>query len=399
MKRGAREEGRVPPSARQSGAAEFCERLRSRRSEIEAAVLTRVCAVSDPSLVSDPLYREGLRASVSAAVELALTGIEASDLNPPEIPPVLLIQARLAARSGVGLDTVLRRYCAGHSVLVDLLLEETEVLSEEGGMEPKRLLRSQTALLERLLATVSEEHRREGTQRASGSKRHRLQLAKRLLDGEQLDPSELAYEMEGDHLALLARGDAAAESLPTIARELDRRLLMLEPEEGVAWAWLGGRSYLDPARAKGLLEQRLPCEVRCAIGEIGKGLSGWRRSHRQGAAALAVTLRGKESVVRYADVALVASVAQDELVCEWLREMYLAPLGRQRDGGREARRTLRSYFAAEGNVTTAAADLGVSRNTVSKRIRAIEVGLARPLLSCMAEYEMALKLDELHACP
>lgn len=353
--------------------------------------------MSDPAQVSDPLYREGLRASVSAAVELSLAGIEASERNPPEIPPVLLIQARLAARSGVGLDTVLRRYCAGHTVLTDLLLEELEGLSEDVAVEPKQLLRSQTALLERLLATVSEEHRREEARRASSGQRHRLGLARRLLEGEPLDPSELAYELEGTHIALLIHGNAANDPLPAMARELDRRLLRLEPEDGVIWAWLGGRGRLDPERVKSLLGQRLSGEVSCALGESGEAPSGWRRSHRQAAAALAIALRGKERVVRYADVALLASVAQDELACESLEEMYLAPLGRQRDGGREARRTLRAYFAAKGNVTAAAAHLGVSRNTVRKRVRAIEAGLARPLLSRAAEYEMALKLEELHS--
>ncbi|HZI77271.1 MAG TPA: helix-turn-helix domain-containing protein [Gemmatimonadales bacterium] len=389
-----RGEGRIPTSARQ-GVTALCERLRSRRGEIEAAVLTRVYAVSDPAQVSDPLYREGLRASVSAAVELSLAGIEASERNPPEIPPVLLVQARLAARSGVGLDTVLRRYCAGHTVLTDLLLEESEGLSDADAVEPKRLLRSQTALLERLLATVSEEHRREGESRASGAQRHRLEVARRLLEGEPLDPSELAYGLEGTHVALLIHGKAPSDALPGIARELDRRLLGLEPEEGIIWAWLGGRAPLDPERVRDLLGKRLPGERSCAVGESGEGPSGWRRSHRQAAAALAIALRGKERVVRYADVALLASVAQDELACESLEEMYLAPLRRQRDAGREARRTLRAYFAAKGNVTAAAAQLGVSRNTVRKRVRAIEAGLARPLLSRAAEYEMALKLEEL----
>lgn len=97
--------------------------------------------------------------------------------------------------------------------------------------------------------------------------------------------------------------------------------------------------------------------------------------------------------VRYADVGLLASVAQDPLLSSSLRDMYLAPLSEARDGGVRLRGTLRSYFEAGRNITSAASALGVSRQTVASRLRAVEEMLGRTLESCGPELEVALRLE------
>lgn len=96
---------------------ELHARLQARRPEIERDVLSRVYGVSDPTGVSNSEYVDGLRAAVSAALDFGLAAIERGERRAPPIPAALLAQARVAARSGVGLDTVLRRYYAGHSLL------------------------------------------------------------------------------------------------------------------------------------------------------------------------------------------------------------------------------------------------------------------------------------------
>ena len=63
-----------------------------------------------------------------------------------------------------------------------------------------------------------------------------------------------------------------------------------------------------------------------------------------------------------------------------------------RDGGKDARDTLRAYFAAERNVSSTAAALGVDRRTVRNRIRAIEDLVGRPLNLIAADLEIALRV-------
>ncbi len=375
--------------------AALVARLRARRSEIEQTALTRVRAVSDPTEASDPEYMEGLRAAVCAAIDYGIGALERSGDRAPPIPTTLLSQARLAARNRVGLDTVLRRYFAGYTLLGDFVIEEAERAGPLRGAALKRLLRAQAALFDHLLAAVSEEYSREQQGRLDSAEQRRGDRVKRLLAGELLDTSELAYDFEACHLGIVASGRAAAEPLGDVAEWLGRRLLLVRCEEDTVWAWLGSRRKLDPDELESLASRQFPAGVSVAIGEPGEGLSGWRLTHRQAQAALPVALRSGESPVRYAEVALVASMLRDDLLVTSLRELYLAPLAQERDGGAVARQTLWAYFAAERNVSSAAAMLGVSRRTVSNRLRAIEERFSPPLLVSAIEMEAALRLDEL----
>ena len=368
------------------------DRLAARRAEIEAATLTRVYAVSDPTQAGDPTYLEGLRSSVSAAIDYGLAAIESSDRTPPPIPPTLLVQARLAARSGISLDTVLRRYFAGYALLGDFLIEEVEERDLQG-VALKRLLRTQAAIFDRLLAAIGEEHAREREGRLDTAEERRTELVRRLLAGERLDASELAYDFDGFHVAWVARGPGLGEMARELAAALDRRLLAIHPDECTFWGWLGGRRAIDRVRLKDCIAAALPPRVTLAIGEPGEGLDGWRLSHRQGRAAMPIA-RGRGDAVFYADVALLASILQDDLLTTSLHQIYLEPLERDRDGGEAARETLRAYFASGRNISSAAAALSVNRNTIASRLRTIEATVERPLAACAAELEAALNLGE-----
>jgi hypothetical protein len=313
--------------------AALSERLIARRPEIEQAVLTRTYAVSDLTEAMDPEYADGLRAAVSAAVAYGLTAVELGTERPPPVPVILLAQARLAARNGIGLDTVLRRYCAGHALLDDFLVEEAE-RSGLKGAALQRLLRAQAALIDRLLAAVSEEYVRETDSRRDTSEERRAERVERLLGGELLDTSGLAYDFEGHHLGAIASGPGAAKALGDLAGSLDRHLLLVRRGGGTVWAWLGSRRRTDPAELECLATSTLPPGVSLAIGEPGESLPGWRLTHQQARAALPIALRSLRGHVRYADVALLAATLQDDLLSTSLRQLYLAPLEQERDGGK-----------------------------------------------------------------
>ncbi len=132
-----------------------------------------------------------------------------------------------------------------------------------------------------------------------------------------------------------------------------------------------------------------------ASGEPGRGLAGWRLTHRQAAAALAIAQRGQRRHARYAEVALIASLVQDELLVASLRSLYLLPLARSPDGGAVLREALRAYFGAGRNLTSAAAALGIDRRTVANRLRMVEECVGRSLDECALDLQMALRLDAL----
>ena len=154
-----------------------------------------------------------------------------------------------------------------------------------------------------------------------------------------------------------------------LAGRLDRRLLAVCREEEPVWAcWLGGRRPLERrARRCERSARSRPDGVLVTVGEPGEGLSGWRFSHRQAKAALPIAERRGQPVLRYADVALLASILRDDLVATSLRQLYLAPLGggAGRRQGRAAR-PCAPISQAERNVSSTAAALGVDRRTVTQ---------------------------------
>jgi hypothetical protein len=368
------------------------ERLRERLPELRSAVATRVYAISDPRAVADPAYLEGLNEAVDAAVEYRLAVLEAGERQAPAVPVALFAQARLDARDKVPVDTVLRRYFAGNTLFGDFLVKEAE-RAEVPNPSLRHLLAEQATLGDRLLAAISAEYTREANSRPASAAERRRECVKSLLAGELVDTSELGYDLDAHHLGLMAKGEGAEELVRELASRLDRRLLAVRREEEPVWAcWLGGIRPLDAERALTALADLTPDGVLVTVGEADEGLPGWRFSHQQAKAALPIAERKGESV-RYVDVAILAAVIRDDLAVTSLREIYLKPLKRARDGGKVARETLRAYFQAERNISSTAARLGVDRRTVRNRLGAIEELIAHPLKDSLLNLEVALQLD------
>jgi DNA-binding PucR family transcriptional regulator len=367
-------------------------RLRERLPEIEAAIAARVYAIADPHEIGDPGYLEGLNAALIAAIEHRLDVLERGRRLAPEIPASLLAQARLDARDGVPLDTVLRRYFAGTSLFGDFLVEEAErAKAPSAALRP--LLAAQATLGDQLLEVASSEYARGTTSRPRSAVERRRECAMALLAGALVDPADLDYELDCQHLALAVRGEPALEAMRELSEQLDRRLLFVSREEEPASAvWLGGERKLDSTRAAAALGAIDLDGLQVSVGEAGSGLGGWRLSHRQAKTALSLAGEGRR-LVRYADVVVLAAVARDDLAATSLRQLYLEPLARARDGGAVARETLCAYFAAERNVSSTAALLGVNRRTVTNRLKAIEETLGRPLAAVAIDLDIALRMN------
>jgi plasmid maintenance system antidote protein VapI len=371
-------------------------RLRTRGSEIEAAVLTRVIAIHDPAEVADPTYMEGLRAALQAALGYGLVGVERGEERTSPVPVAALAQARLAARNDIGLDTVLRRYFAGYTVFGGFLIEEAE--GEEVDQETlMRLLGVQAETFERLITAIAREYERARREdRYENTGRRRRRLVEELLAGQRTEAAELRYGFDVWHLGLITVGPAGADAVAELARSLEAsHLLVPQEEEEVVWAWLAGGRVLERDHFELRQHLRPRPGIVIAAGEPGRGLSGWRLTHRQAAAALAVSRRDQAPLVRYRDVALLAAAARDELLRSSLEQVFLAPLSAGRDGGAALRLTLNAWFAADHNAASAAAALGVSRQTVNSRLRNAEELLGCSLESCAAELHTALRLGAL----
>jgi hypothetical protein len=372
--------------------------IRSRRQEIEKAVLGRVHAIG-PGGSGDPEYLDGLRLATEAAIDHTIQALE-DRLGPDlPVPSPLLSQARLAARRRVPLDVILRRYLAGSAVLGDFLMEEAERQTVSAGTA-RRVLRLQATTTDQAVAVIGATYLTEATAiRPRSNDERRAELVGRLLDGELIDPAPLNYAFDRWHLAIVIRGLAEARDIDDVIAVFDVSRLAIAPAKDSLWLWLGARDRLDPRRIEDAVKSRLPGDDCIAIGEPAEGQTGWRLTHEQAQAALTVAIRRSGATVRYADVALLATAVQDDLLATSLHRLYMDPLAEERDGGALLRNTLRAYFAAEQNISSAGAVLGVDRRTVSSRLRAIEARIDSSLDKCAGDLQVALKLEELSQAP
>jgi hypothetical protein len=373
--------------------AELVVRLRARLGEIEETVFNRVRQMADPAEGDDPEYRAYLRATVAEAIDYALQGIERGEDWEGPIPEAAAVQARRAARTGVKLDAVLRRYAAGDRLVGEFVLDEAVQLPHEA---MRQLMRSQGPHVDRMMAAVATEYMDELERiRRSPAQRIAERVLRLLAADSPVDAAGLDYELDAWHLGLVVTGSRPDVAARTLAAGLSRHPLVVPQGDDSAWAWLGGRDRLAVIEVERYLAAGVLGDVTLAVGEPRQGIEGWRLTHYEARAAHQVMLRRPQPVILASDVVLLAAVLRDELLAKSLRETYLAPLDEGGDAGLGLRETLRAYFDAGFNAATAAAALEVDRHTVQRRLRKVEEALGRLLHTCHAELEVALVLDEL----
>jgi DNA-binding PucR family transcriptional regulator len=193
---------------------------------------------------------------------------------------------------------------------------------------------------------------------------------------------------------MIVSGSNAETKAGELSRALDRHLLRGESRDVRCAIWLGGS--LPPSFEEVDLVTRATIATtgRVAVGETGKGLGGWRRTMRQAESAELVAERRLNPLVRYRDVALLAAALRDQDLSGFLIETYVAPL---RDDRIELGETLITFLKLNGNASSAAAALGITRHTVTSRVRMAEERLGCRLADCAAALETALCLAELRS--
>jgi hypothetical protein len=370
----------------------LADALRARQAEIEEVIFTGVRSIAGSPEETDVEYVAGLRATVSAIVDYGLAGIEqGGDWSAP-IPSVAVEQVHRAARSGVGVQTVLLRYTAGHRHLGRFVMAEGDHFSPQALHD---ILDFQALLLERIMELVSAEYQCEVQRTSRTHEQRRAERVRSLLAGEAGVAPEFDYAFENLwHLGVVARGVKAHEFVKGLASGSAKPLLLVVQDKESLWAWVGSESR-SAVENLGSVVGTATEGVLVALGEPSEGMQGWRLTHRQAQAALLIVTRGRTGIARYADHMLLAAVLQDGTLARSIEEIYLVPLASHSDEGRTWRTTLRAYFDAQGNVATAAADLGVDRSTVRRRLDEIERRLGRMIHTCQGELDLALRWHEL----
>lgn len=366
--------------------------MRAKRRDIEESILARVHAVEQPSGNEGPEYLQGLANAVRESVLYVLTAIECGEEKVGVPPAAMLAQARMAGELRVGLAVVLRRYAAGYSAFSDYLQQEIRHDQANSSDIVYALQRELTALFDRTVQAVTAEYERAAAWVPPPPSRRITQRVNRLLGGEIVNSSDLNYDLESHHLGVIILGAEPAPRIRDLAARLGSRVLLANPGEELGWAWFGGHEPIESATVEDQCLHSDLTGVRVAIGEPAMGLRGWRRTHRQARAAMRFGLSASRQVTSYGRVALIASVIRDSDLVEYLCSTYLEPLSTDTDGGTALFETLQAFFDAGRNVSSAAAELGIARQTVASRLRSAEKRIGKPIARCAAELDTSLLL-------
>jgi len=366
-------------------------RLRSWSPELQESIVAR-CFALEPLAYAEPEGLVYLRAAAKETIELVAEIIELGESWTPRVPPALAAQVRYLARSGFSSDRVMRGYYATVTVCFEFANEEIGDLP--AGALPY-LIEIQSQHGDALLGAVSAEYRKELARMDRSPKVQRLaERIQRLLAGESVDTSELDYDFDLWHLGTVITGAKAELAARNLAERLGCGLLLLPRGAETAWAWLGGARAVAFAELEQAVSSRgIAAHTSVYVGEPRNGLRGWRLTHREAKTALAVRSE-RDRLVRCSDVVLSAAVINDGEAARFLLDAYLNPL-LSRGDGEALRATLHAYFDSGCNAASTAAALGVNRHTVKRRLRKVEQCIDRPLGSCRAEMETALRVEQL----
>jgi len=312
---------------------------------------------------------------------------------PSECPPPDAHAALLAARTRVSLPACLKSYRIGHAVAWDAWLDVIEAadLTEASRRSCLRIVsRFVDAYDDRLMELFTREYEAASAQERGGEQ-GRLALVRELLEGASDDGEQLGYDLEAEHLAVIARGPGSVAAVRVLAATLDRRLLLVQAFEDLHWGWLGGRSPFTLDALEEVAHFQPPPGCVLCIGDPGPGPQGFRRSHRQAGEAYLIAVRRPRAMTLYTDVALEALALRDVGLAQDFADSRLRPF----EGDRKLLDTLRCYFASSQNTSATAAALGVHEQTVARRIKTAEERIGNPLNNRRAELELALRIEQL----
>jgi hypothetical protein len=375
--------------------------LLGRREELADQLVAEIHQrVPEYAEFGGPELWEAVRDSCLANLETGLEALAGDRRVPERVPVDARELALITARLGLPLGGLLRTYRIGHAIVWGQMFELLEAEPVEASMRRRAIAAASAYLFEhvdRVSTMVTEEYTGERDRYLRSREQRRTQLVRDVLEGVDPDPTEatrtLDYDLRLHHLAVVVSAPDVEAAVRSLARELDapHRLVVVVAGD-TAWGWLGRtREFELPERLAGVEAARI------SFGEPDAGVSGFRTSHRQARDAHRVALRSgrHEQPIRYDDVALESLAAGDEGRASVFVARELRGIDGEDARSRRLRETLRAYFAAGQNASSAAAMLGVHEHTVAYRLRTIEAALGRPVTARRAELETALRLFEL----
>ncbi|MEV0027970.1 helix-turn-helix domain-containing protein [Nocardia sp. NPDC050793] len=368
-----------------------------------------------PELFPDAQTVEENLVSTEASLRQLAQIIElAGDPCRLDLPPPTLAIARSAVQRQVALADLMRFYRLAQEQVWQWMFARITAAARDAGDQATALELATGFLFAyadgaMLRAEKAYEVEREVWLR--GAAAARAVAIEEILSGRERDgrraSSRLRYEVNRHHVGAIAWVEHAPESgdaqpvlddaFTTLAHLLGAESTLVHPLSSLAVAgWVSRHQVLTVAdldAVTGVRTQAVPPGVRVALGEPGRGLEGFRRTHIEADHARRVaSLIGPHggALTRYRDVAVTALATADRDHALSFITRVLGPLAADDETTYRLAMTLSVYLEENRSRTRAAERLTVHPNTVSYRVRQAEEILGRSVDIDTLELRVAL---------
>jgi DNA-binding PucR family transcriptional regulator len=422
------------------GATIYCHKVTTRRLDGDVDVSlyvaktadrlsNRLAAVSSgiqgsledhiPELRGDARVTELLGASVEGNVGLVLNalryGIPVERVDPPT---AALEYARRLAQHGVPVNALVRAYRLGQRQMNEIVFAEVRAVDIPESVRftvieaITRTLFEYIDWISQQVVAVYEDERERWLENQNSLRAVRVRevlAANRAVDTDASSTS-IRYPLRWHHLAVIvwcpdedAEGDELA-SLQRFVRDLaqaaaaDANPLFVAADRRCGYGWLPFRAESsDPVAKVSGCAQKRGDGPSVAIGTMGTGVDGFRRSHREALGARAVATasgRHERMVISASDPGLsIAALLGGDVgyAREWVDEV-LGELAGDNENDERLRETLRVFLGCGSSYKTAAEELAMHFNTVKYRVGRAEARRGRPIADDRLAVELALLL-------
>jgi DNA-binding PucR family transcriptional regulator len=361
-----------------------------------------------PDLRADAV--EILHDSIRANIETALQAMATlQDSNEATAPAMALEYARALAQADVPPTALIRAYRVGQTRFLRRCIEE---LLDSSSNDPVDVLATQSIVesvsmrLDRVVEQVQAEYQRARDLTLRDRSAVLAGRVRDLLRGRAVDLDDaeraLVYRLRQSHVGVvLWVDDGSSDTLARLRRftsdlgqavGCDEQCLFVAYDERSAWVWVP--TEVDVARTPELVEvAKAEATVSVAIGEPGRDVEGFRRTHQQALSARSVAEAAGPNhaqVTPFVDVAPIAMLCADlDSARAWVRET-LGDLAVDTTRNAGLRETARVFLETGGSYTATAEQLFLHRNTAQYRVRQAEEVRGRSLRERRLDAELAL---------
>lgn len=349
--------------------------------QVGTRIATRI-TTEIPILGDTTPHFDALRRATTSTAVRALTVV--AELSPSPGSLTSAEETEIAAdfaRRGLALTDLLRAIRVGFAVLAAELLDAATLHATDTSAELRRISVLLFEAMDEFTTGATASFMRAQDSWAASISAARLDLVEKIIEDRPIDTDQaealLSYPLSANHLALIAWTDPSLGLTERDLRATVEQLaacwgtpshtLVIPVGSHTVWAWA---AVTDPH------PQRQPFPetdgLQIAIGQLGEGLGGIRRSHLEAKSVeLLLGLRGDHvpGAVAHEDLDLLSLVLADPNAAQRFVDRHLGALADGDARMSELRATLTLYLDADRSTSRVATLQNISRNTVTYRVQ------------------------------